>query len=125
MLPSVRMDVIPLDNLEPEPEIVQHLSEHAQFMRKIAKRQPKLKKKDVVEHVLLETFDLLGGLPAMAAHFDERRDVFYPLMLKHLGVQKSSLQADLRIIRPALPPTELDGPVTDAEFTEVSDAGTE
>lgn len=125
MLPSVRMDVIPSENLEPEPEIVQHLSEHAQFMRRIAKRAPKLKKKDVVDAVLMETFDLLGGLPAMAAHFDERREQFYHLFLKHMAVQKSQLSAELRILRPALPPTPLDGTITDVDFTEVSDAGTQ
>lgn len=115
------MEIIPQENLEPEPEIMQHLSPHAQFMRKISNRAHKLKKREVAEQVLMETFDLLGGVAAMAAHYDEHRGDFYPLFLKVMGIQKSQVDHSFRVIQPSIPMTPLDGPI-DAEYTEVADA---
>ena len=67
--------------------------------------------------------ELIGGVPRLAVEADENPWELYRLQARLEAAEKARHQSmTLRILAPAIPPTKLDGDITDVEFEEVKDA---
>jgi hypothetical protein len=67
-----------------------------------------------------EAFDLIGGVPRFAIWADQNQTEFYKICAKTIPqAQMLDIMGKLQhIIRPALPPSPLDGDFSDAEQVE-------
>lgn len=116
------MDLIPRETQEPVDVIQKYsdmsplLSDIARSARSLIKDPPKKSRKNQLLQAFDETFDLIGGIPRLALWADANPDDYYKLYAKTLPQQvQATLDGKLQhIIRPALPPSVLDG-----EYTEV------
>lgn len=114
------MDIVPLDTQEPEDN--KYLSERAVFAKQLDRIRPvqkKLGKKERGLAALHDTFELIGGVPRLAIFADENTHEFYQLYFKYTQTQDKNVNHTIRVIAPAIPPTALDGDITDIEFEEV------
>ena len=125
------MDMVPKETREPEEENT-YLSDRAVFAKNLSQmrnlgRKP-LSKKERGLAALHDVFELIGGVPRFAIHADENPDQFYHIYFKYTQVQEKTINTNVRVIAPSIPPTALDG-VTDVDFkavtpaAEASDAG--
>jgi hypothetical protein len=117
------MDLVPLDTREPM-EDNSYLSERAIFARdkEIERRirRPNLKQSLLEKY--REALDLIGGVPRLAIMADEDPQRFMDQMIAlEKSAQVKKVDHSVRFIRPALPPTPLDGDIQDADFVEVND----
>lgn len=110
------MDLIPQDTKEPDVLVKYQgvdvlLSDVSRSTRQIARSLPPAPRKQKLLNAMDETFDLIGGVPRLAVWADENPDDFYKLYGKTLPQQiQASIDGKIQcIIRPALPPSPLDG----------------
>jgi hypothetical protein len=115
------MDLVPSETREPV-DVIQKYSDLSMFLTDVARSSQKMIKdpptKNRKQKLLIamdETFDLIGGVPRLAIWADQNPDEYYKLYAKTLPQQiQASIDGKLtHIIRPALPPTALDGDYTD------------
>jgi hypothetical protein len=116
------MDIVPKDSMEPEDN--SYLSERAMFAHQLDKIRP-IDRKSLVGKkarglaALHDTFELIGGVPRLAIHADENPTEFYSLYFRYTQSQDKTINHNIRILAPTIPPTALDGDITDIEFEEV------
>lgn len=114
------MDLVPLENLEPM-EDNSFLSERAIFSRskEIERRVNNPKRKESFLDRIRATNDLIGGVPRLAVEADENPWEFYRLQARlELAEKAKNVNHTIRILAPTIPPTILDGDITDVEFEE-------
>ena len=116
------MEMVPLDTQEPM-EDNSYLSERAIFARdkEIERklRRPGLKQSLLEKY--REALDLIGGVPRLAIMADEDPQRFMDQMIAlEKSAQVKKVDHSVRFLRPALPPSPLDGEITDADFEEVA-----
>lgn len=115
------MDLIPLENLEPM-EDNSYLSERAIFARskEIDRRLAQPKRRETMLDKVRATAELIGGVPRLAVEADENPWEFYRLQARlELAEKVRNINHTIRILAPTIPPTALDGDITDIEFEEV------
>lgn len=115
------MDLIPLENLEPM-EDNSYLSDRAVFSRhhEISRRVNNPKRKETFLDRVRAANELIGGTPRMAIEADEQPWELYRLQARLEAAEKQrNINLAVRILSPGLPPTSLDGNVTDVEFQDV------
>ena len=116
------MDVVPQDTREPEDN--SYLSERAIFAHQMDRIRPIDRQKLVGKRArglaaLHDTFELIGGVPRLAIYADEQPHEFYSLYFKYTQATEKNVNHSIRILAPSIPPTQLDGDITDIEFEEV------
>lgn len=119
------MDLVPLENMEPM-EDNSYLSDRAIFSRsrEIERRLQNPKRKETMLDRVRATAELIGGTPRLATEADENPWEFYRLQARLETAEKQrNINHTLRILAPTLPPTALDGDITDIEFEEVRPPG--
>lgn len=117
------MDLIPLENLEPM-EDNSYLSERAIFSRsrEIDRRLNQPKRKETFLDKVRAANELIGGVPRLAVEADEQPWELYRLQARLEAAEKTrNINHTLRILAPTIPPTALDGDITDVEFEEAQD----
>src|SRR5450432_2774741 len=115
------MDIVPLENLEPM-EDNSYLSERAIWarQREIERRLSRPNRKETMLDQARASFELIGGVPRLAAEGDEQPWELYKLLARLEQAEKAkTVNHNVRIIQPSLPPTTLDGAI-DAEFQDVT-----
>jgi hypothetical protein len=115
------MDLVPLDTREPM-EDNSYLSERAIFARdkEIERRLRKPTLKQSLLEKYREALDLIGGVPRLAIMADEDPQKFMDQMIAlEKSAQVKKVDHSVRFIRPALPPTPLDGDIQDADFADI------
>lgn len=118
---SSPMDLVPLDTQEPM-EDNSYLSELAVFSRdrEIERRLNNPKRKETMLDQVRKTDELIGGVPRLAVEADRNPWEFYKLRAKLEAAEKNkNFNLAVRVIAPGLPPTALDGEITDMEYEEV------
>jgi hypothetical protein len=114
------MDLIPLENLEPM-EDNSYLSDRAIFSRsrEIDRRLNQPKRKETFLDKVRAANELIGGVPRLAVEADEQPWELYRLQARLEAAEKTrNINHTLRILAPTIPPTALDGDITDVEFEE-------
>lgn len=117
------MDLVPLQNLEPM-EDNSYLSDRAIFsrQREVERRVNNPKRKETFLDKVRATHELIGGVPRLAVEADENPWEFYRLHARlELAEKTRNVNHTVRILAPTIPPTALDGDITDIEFEEVQD----
>lgn len=119
---SVPMDLVPQDTREPAEENT-YLSDRAVFARNLDQVRSMGKPKDSRRQrglsALHDSFELIGGVPRLAIYADENPHEFYQLYFKYTQSTTKNVNTTVRVIAPSIPPTALDGDITDIEFEEV------
>jgi hypothetical protein len=119
------MDLVPLENLEPM-EDNSYLSERAIFSRKreIERRVNNPKRKETMLDRVRAASELIGGVPRLAVEADENPWELYRLQARLEAAEKArNINMAIRILAPTIPPTALDGDITDVEFEEAPPPG--
>jgi len=115
------MDLVPLENLEPM-EDNSYLSERAIFARgrEVKRRVTNPKRKESMLDRVRAASELIGGVPRLAIEGDENPWELYRLQARLEQAEKArNINHNIRILAPSIPPTALDGDITDIEFEEV------
>jgi hypothetical protein len=120
------MELVPKDSMEPEDN--SYLSARAIFAHQMDRIRPIDKSKVVGKRArglaaLHDTFELIGGVPRLAIYADEQPHEFYQLYFRYTQSQDKTVNHNVRILAPTIPPTALDGDITDIEFEEVRTDG--
>lgn len=116
------MDIVPKETQEPEDN--SYLSERAIFAHQMDRIRP-IDRKAVVGKrqrglsALHDAFELIGGVPRLAIYADESPHEFYQLYFRYTQQIDKNVNHTIRILAPSIPPTALDGDITDIEFEEV------
>lgn len=119
------MDLVPLDNLEPM-EDNSYLSERAIFSRskEVERRVNAPKRKESFLDKVRAASELIGGVPRLAVEGDEQPWELYRLQARLEAAEKARvINHNIRILAPSIPPTALDGDITDIEFEDVPQDG--
>jgi hypothetical protein len=114
------MELVPKDSLEPEDN--SYLSDRARFSGQLDRIRPRpkpLTKRERGLNALHDVFELIGGVPRLAIHADENPTEFYNTYFKYTQTIDKNVSHTVRVIAPGLPPTALDGDISDIEFEEV------
>src|SRR5271170_81711 len=116
------MDLVPKETQEPEDN--SYLSDRAIFAKSMDRirpidRKPLIGKRARGLAALHDTFELIGGVPRLALYADESPHEFYQLYFRYTQSQDKTVNHNVRILAPTIPPTALDGDITDIEFEEV------
>jgi len=117
------MELVPKDTQEPQEDNT-YLSDRAVFahnlnhVRGLGKKST-LTKKERGLAALHDVFQLIGGVPRLAIHADENPQEFYQLYFRYTQTVEKHHHHSIRILAPSIPPTALDGDITDIEFEEV------
>lgn len=117
------MDLVPLENLEPM-EDNSYLSDRAIWARarEIERRVNSPKRRETMLDRVRAASELIGGTPRLATEADENPWEFYRLQARlELAEKARNINHTVRILAPGLPPTTLDGDITDVEFEETPD----
>ena len=120
------MDLVPKDTQEPEDN--SYLSDRAIFAKQLDRLRPVDRKQLVGKRArglaaLHDTFELIGGVPRLAIYADESPHEFYQLYFRYTQSTDKNVTHSIRILAPTIPPTALDGDITDIEFEEVREDG--
>lgn len=121
------MDLVPLENMEPM-EDNSYLSDRAIFSRsrEIERRLTQPKRRETLLDKIRATAELIGGTPRLAVEADENPWEFYRLQARlEIAEKAKNVNHTIRILAPTLPPTALDGDITDIEFEEVRADGSD
>lgn len=114
------MDIVPLETREPM-EDNSYLSERALFARdrEIERRLRRPNLRQTLVEKYREALDLIGGVPRLAIMADEDPKAFMDQLIRlETASQAKKVDYTVKFIRPALPPTALDGDFTEAEFVD-------
>lgn len=118
------MDIVPIENLEPM-EDNSYLSDRAIFTRsrEIERRLNNPKRRETLLDKVRATNELIGGTPRLATEADENPWEFYRLQARlEIAEKAKNVNHNIRILAPTIPPTALDGDISDIEFEEVPSA---
>lgn len=116
------MDIVPSESREPAEDNT-YLSDRAVFaknlsqVREMGKQRVTRKERGLL--ALHDAFELIGGVPRLAIYADEQPHEFYQLYFRHTQSVDKNVNHTFRILAPSIPPTALDGDITDIEFEEV------
>jgi hypothetical protein len=122
------MDIVPKETQEPEDN--SYLSERAIFAHQLDRIRPVDRKQVVGKRqrglsALHDAFELIGGVPRLAIYADESPHEFYQLYFRYTQQTDKNVNHTIRILAPSIPPTALDGDITDIEFEEVQDGNSQ
>jgi hypothetical protein len=108
------------------PEMREGLELALKSKKSLVTYSPSKKKadRDKIVQAMEETFELIGGVPRLALWANENPGKFYALWSRNASKeQNKTVTNNIRLIRPSIPPSPLDGDpsILEGEFIEHSD----